>query len=65
MASNPAGPATAVCVCGHDRDEHSLEDGFYFADGRAREFCLECPGYAEPGYPEGQAWHKFKEAPNG
>ena len=24
-----------------------------------RELCLECPGYVDPGYPNGKAWHRF------
>lgn len=31
-------------------------------DGESkREVCLMCPGFAEPGYPKGEAWHRFKE----
>ena len=33
-----------------------------------REVCLECPGYTvirngieDDGYPNGKAWHRFKE----
>jgi len=25
-----------------------------------REVCLLCPGYEEPGYPHGKAWHRYR-----
>ena len=50
-------------VCGHVRHEHGTErdllSGNHYVDGK-REFCMECPGYEEPGYPNGKAWHRFK-----
>jgi len=49
------------CICGHDEDQHGQERTFYQSDDSRREVCLECPGYEEPGYPNGAAWHRFVE----
>lgn len=50
-----------LCRCGHAADQHGQERAVYEADNSKREVCLECPGYEEPGYPRGRAWHRFKE----
>ena len=47
--------------CGHLQAEHGQERAFYECDESRREVCLRCPGYEEPGYPNGDAWHRFKE----
>lgn len=49
--------------CEHPRAEHGQERAFYECDDSRREVCLMCPGYEEPGYPNGQAWHRFREVP--
>lgn len=49
-----------ICVCGHGRDDHGQERGFYECDNSRREVCLACPGFECPGYPRGKAWHRFK-----
>ena len=46
--------------CGHPRSEHGEERYFYECDDSRREVCLLCPGYEEPGYPNGKAWHRFR-----
>lgn len=45
--------------CGHDEGNHGQERDFYECDASKREVCLMCPGYEEPGYPRGAAWHRF------
>ena len=50
-----------ICVCGHPINQHGQERTFYECDGSKREVCLECPGYEEPGYPKGEAWHRFRK----
>ncbi len=57
-----------VCVCGHDGREHGRERDLYVTYSK-REVCLQCPGYvladeATTGYPNGQAWHRFKPTPS-
>ena len=48
-----------ICAkCGHLAMEHGQECQFVDSDSR-HEVCLLCDGYEEPGYPNGQAWHRF------
>ena len=49
------------CTCGHSRSQHGPEWAFFTDTDSRREVCMECPGYEEPGYPNGRAWHRFKE----
>lgn len=51
-----------MCECGHHEGEHGQERSFYYTESR-REVCLMCDGYEEPGYPLGNAWHRFKPVP--
>ena len=56
-----------MCKCGHGREQHGQERGFYECDDSRREVCLMCPGYVMAdevitGYPNGKAWHRFKPA---
>ena len=53
---------TLSCTCGHPKDQHGQERKFYDCDDSKREVCLECPGYEEPGYPNGAAWHRYQPA---
>lgn len=53
---------TTKCICGHAKDQHGQERAFYESDDSKREVCLECPGYEEPGYPNGKAWHRYVPA---
>lgn len=46
--------------CAHPRTEHGRECDLYETDSR-REVCLLCPGYEEPGYPRGTAWHRWTQ----
>ena len=49
-----------VCQeCEHEQDEHGQERALYDTDSR-REVCLQCPGWEDPGYPRGKAWHRFR-----
>ena len=48
-----------ICICGHLYSEHGQEQRLYECDSK-REVCLSCPGYEDPGYPRGRAWHRFK-----
>ena len=51
---------TALCEeCGDTITEHGQEQDFYPTESK-REVCLKCPGYEEPGYPNGKAWHRFR-----
>ena len=50
----------AAC-CPHPAEEHGQERHLYETDSR-REVCLACPGYEEPGYPHGHAWHRYRPA---
>ena len=50
--------------CGHPASDHGQERAFYECDDSRREVCLLCPEYEEPGYPNGTAWHRFREARN-
>jgi len=53
--------ADSPCArCGHPFSEHGRESDFYECDGSRREVCLRCDGYEEPGYPNGEAWHRFE-----
>jgi len=49
-----------LCVCGHLKDEHGQEQQFVVSDSK-RELCFLCTGYEYPGYPQGLAWHRYKE----
>ena len=49
----------ALCKCGHESREHGQERALY-GGWSMREVCLMCPGYEEPGYPRGKAWHRFR-----
>ena len=52
-----------LCFCGHSKHQHYQHSDVvsgHFRD--KRELCLECPGYEDPGYPRGKAWHRFKAA---
>ena len=49
-----------LCRCGHERQEHGQERQFYECDDSKRAVCLACPGYEVPGYPTGNAWHRFR-----
>lgn len=53
--------ACATACCEHLACEHGQERQFYDTDSR-REVCLRCPGYEEPGYPRGTAWHRYRPA---
>jgi hypothetical protein len=48
--------------CTHPEAEHGQEGSFYGGGDSRREVCLMCPGYESPGYPRGEAWHRFEEA---
>ena len=50
-------PVFGTC-CDHPEWDHGQERAFYETDSK-REVCLLCPGYEEPGYPHGKAWHRF------
>lgn len=55
--------AERLCtVCGHPEYEHGQEREFIRGADSRRELCRMCPGYAEPGYPNGKAWHRCKAA---
>ena len=47
-------------LCGHPEDQHGQEQSLCNVPGSKREVCLFCPGHEEPGYPRGEAWHRFK-----
>ena len=53
------GDGLNCAICGHEGSQHGQESTFYECGGSKREVCLECPGYEEPGYPKGAAWHRF------
>ncbi len=53
------GQIIGIC-CEHPRPDHGQERAFYECDDSKREVCMLCPGYEEPGYPRGKAWHRFK-----
>ena len=52
-----------VCICGHHAGEHGQEREVFTDTASRRELCMACPGYEEPGYPNGKAWHRFKLHP--
>ena len=54
---------TMLCKkCGHPRGEHGQEKDLYDSyENSRREVCLLCPGYEKPGYPKGDAWHRFRK----
>lgn len=56
-------PTEDLCLCGHPASEHGQERKFYYCDDSHREVCLLCPGYEEPGYPKGEAWHRYRLYP--
>ena len=47
------------CICGHPDHEHGQERELGIGTDSRREVCLRCPGYDEPGYPTGKAWHRY------
>ena len=49
--------------CGHPQIEHGQEQDFIPNCYSRREVCLLCPGYEEPGYPNGKSWHRFVKEP--
>ena len=58
-----------VCRCGHSKSQHGKHEQMVLGAYRdRREVCLKCPGYTlirngfeDDGYPNGKAWHRFKE----
>lgn len=54
---------TIICMCGHPATEHGQERAVFTDTVSRRELCMACPGYEEPGYPRGAAWHRFKRHP--
>ena len=47
--------------CGHEKRAHGQERAWFTDTDSRREFCALCPGFEEPGYPNGEAWHRFKK----
>ena len=60
-----------ICsICLHDERQHVRHEEAVAGVSDKRELCLRCPGYVlvvsedgdeVEGYPDGQAWHRFKE----
>ena len=50
--------------CEHAQAEHGQERDFVPSCGSKKELCLQCPGYEEPGHPNGKAWHRWKKPAN-
>jgi len=60
---NVIGPEI-LCVCGHEQSEHCQERSLSNDTDSKRELCLRCPGYENPGYPNGWCWHRFRTFTN-
>ena len=54
---------TDCIICDHPEDQHGRECDMGFGADSHREVCLCCPGFEDPGYPRGKAWHRYKPAP--
>lgn len=61
---------TDICrLCKHPRSEHGKERDLLLGVDSKRELCLLCPSYVVwlvdgsevSGYPNGKAWHRFRE----
>ena len=50
-----------VRCCKHPAIEHVYEHQVSNDTDSRRELCLMCPGYEEPGYPNGKAWHRYRK----